>query len=167
MIVVADTTPLISLMKIKKLGLLEKLFGHVQIPEAVYQELVINSFFEQEIQEIKTCNYIHVVKVSEKRAVEILRRATGLDAGESEAIVLMDEQEGNLLLMDEIKGRNIAKQMGMRIMGTIGILLIASEKQIISYNEIVQSVEILRDSGRHIKKDLYEALLEAAKKFQE
>ncbi|MDE7477525.1 MAG: DUF3368 domain-containing protein, partial [Lachnospiraceae bacterium] len=156
MIVIADTTPLISLMKIEKLELLNKIFGRVYIPEAVYQELTTNSSFESEARQIKKCGYIQVVSVSNRKAVKILRRATGLDLGESEAIVLTDEQQGNLLLMDEVKGRSVAKQMGIRIMGTIGILMIALEKQEIDYAEIVRSIEILRKSGRHIKNELYE-----------
>lgn len=48
MIVVSDTTPLISLMKIGRLGLIEQLFGEVQIPGAVYAELISNSEFKKE-----------------------------------------------------------------------------------------------------------------------
>lgn len=39
MIVVSDTTPLISLLKINRLELLERLFGDVMIPKAVFDEL--------------------------------------------------------------------------------------------------------------------------------
>ena len=42
MIVVSDTTPLISLLKINQLDLLEKLFGEVLIPEAVFNELTVD-----------------------------------------------------------------------------------------------------------------------------
>ena len=42
MIVISDTTPIISLIKIDKLFLLQKLFGKVIIPQAVYDELVSN-----------------------------------------------------------------------------------------------------------------------------
>lgn len=42
MIVVSDTTPLISLLKIGRLDLLEKLFGNVLIPQAVYEELTVS-----------------------------------------------------------------------------------------------------------------------------
>ena len=45
MIVVSDTTPLISLIKIERLGLAEQLFGEVQIPDAVYMELITNPQF--------------------------------------------------------------------------------------------------------------------------
>lgn len=39
MIVISDTTPLISLLKIDRLNLLEKMFGTVQIPKGVLQNL--------------------------------------------------------------------------------------------------------------------------------
>ena len=45
MIVVSDTTPLISLIKIGRLELVEQLFGEVQIPNAVYIELISNPQF--------------------------------------------------------------------------------------------------------------------------
>ena len=59
MIVVSDTTPLISLLKIDRIGLLEKLFGQVLIQQAVFD-------------------------------------------------VLTDEQNADVLLMDEAKGRAIS-----------------------------------------------------------
>ena len=48
MIVVSDTTPLISLLKIERIGLLEKLFGQVLIPQAVFNELTADERFRSE-----------------------------------------------------------------------------------------------------------------------
>ena len=45
MIVVSDTTPLISLLKINRIDLLEKLFGDVLIPQAVFDELTADEVF--------------------------------------------------------------------------------------------------------------------------
>ena len=49
MIVVSDTTPLISLLKIERLDLLKKLFENVLIPQAVYEEHELTS------DEVKEC----------------------------------------------------------------------------------------------------------------
>ena len=41
MIIVSDTTPIISLVKINQLDLLEKLFKKVKVPVAIYIEKVL------------------------------------------------------------------------------------------------------------------------------
>ena len=46
MIVVSDTTPLISLLKINRINLLKKLFGEVMIPRAVFDELTVDERFQ-------------------------------------------------------------------------------------------------------------------------
>lgn len=128
MIVVSDTTPLISLLKINRTDLLEKLFGDVLIPQAVFDGLTVDERFQLEADQIRQKEFIVVKPVNNPESVSILKRATGLDQGESEAIVLTDELKADLLLMDEAKGRNVSAQMGLRIMGTIGILMAAYGK---------------------------------------
>ena len=54
MIVVSDTTPLISLLKIERLDLLKKLFENVLIPQAVYEEHELTS------DEVKAVSYTHL-----------------------------------------------------------------------------------------------------------
>ena len=103
MIVVSDTTPLISLLKIDRVQLLEKLFGQVLIPQAVFHELIVDERFKLEADRIKQMNFITVMPVNNPESASILKRATGLDQGESEAIVLTDELNADILLMDEAK----------------------------------------------------------------
>ena len=73
MIVVSDTTPLISLMKIGKLDLVANLFGEIQVPEAVYYELVSNTKFPAESKMIRESPFIKKVSVADIKAVELLR----------------------------------------------------------------------------------------------
>lgn len=160
MIVVSDTTPLISLMKIGKLDLVNQLFGQVQIPNAVYEELVSNTRFPDESRQIRECSFIKRVDVADIQSVKLLRRSAGLDAGESEAIVLSDSLSASLLLMDEAKGRQVAMQMGIRIMGTIGMLLVAYKEELLSEEEILNCIETLKTTGRHISEKLYKQLIE-------
>lgn len=53
MIVISDTTPLISLLKINRIDLLEKPFGDVLIPQAVFEELTIDERFRLEADQIR------------------------------------------------------------------------------------------------------------------
>ena len=107
MIVVSDTTPLISLLKINRIDLLEKLFGDVLIPQAVFDELTVNERFRLEADEIRQKKFIVVKPVNNPESASILKRAAGLDQGESEANVLSDEIKANLVLKDEAKGRKV------------------------------------------------------------
>ena len=86
MIVVSDTTPLISLLKINRINLLERLFGEVMIPQAVFNELTVDDRFLLEAEQIRQQKFIVVKPINNPESVSILKRATGLDQGESEAI---------------------------------------------------------------------------------
>ena len=96
MIVVSDTTPLISLLKIDHIDLLQKLFGQVLIPQAVFDELTADERFKLEADQIRRKQFIKVKAVKNPESSSILKRATGLDQGESEAIILTDEQNADV-----------------------------------------------------------------------
>ena len=114
MIIISDTTPIISLLKANQLELLQKLYKTVLVPRAVYRELTENTVYIKEAEIIKNVDFLSVVSIENMKSVEVLRSVTGLDEGESEALIMYDEQKADLLLMDEHKGRNVAKQLKVR-----------------------------------------------------
>lgn len=63
------------------------MFGEVQLPEAVYTELTSNSKFEKEAIIIANSDFIRRVNIEDRKSVSLFKRATGLDIGESEAIL--------------------------------------------------------------------------------
>lgn len=165
MIVISDTTPIISMMKAGQLELLEKLFGAVYIPSAVYRELTENKAFSEELKMVKESEFLYVGEVVNEKYVTILRNFTGLDAGESEAIVLADEMCSDVLLMDEHKGRQVARKMGITITGTIGILTYAFDEGLLTQEDVEECIERLKESGIRISEKLYQRLWEHLGKF--
>lgn len=143
MIVISDTTPILSLLKAGRLQLLEKMYRTVVVPEAVYDELTGNSDYEEERKEIEKCPFISVEKVHNVESVRILRDVTGLDAGESESLILYGEKKADLLLIDERKGRNVAKKMSVELIGTAGILMLAFDEGLPGPEEIRDTLKVL------------------------
>ena len=124
-----------------------------------FAELIENPKYAAETEIVKKSDFIKVVDNIDERYVSLLRRSAGLDLGESEAIYLSDNGKADLLLMDEIRGREVATRMGIKVMGTIGVLGLAYEDSLVSKQEIKNAIAILRDSGRHISEKLYAQLL--------
>ena len=154
MIVVSDTTPLISLMKASRLDVLQSLFQVILIPKAVYEELTNNQNYPEEIEQIKNCAFLQIVSVNERNAVDELRRSTGLDLGESEAIIYAEDNKADILLMDEAKGRKVASDRGLRIMGTVGVLLAAFSDGILAAEDVSIALNKLKQEGSRISDDL-------------
>lgn len=165
MLIISDTTPIISLMKVGQLDLLKNMFGSVVIPKAVYDELTVNINFEKEINSFNKCTFVKVETVENESYVNILRNDTGLDAGESEAIVMVKEKQADLLLMDERKGRQVAKKMGIRITGTIGILLQAFDESFLTKEDVEQCLMLLKKSNIRISENLCNKVYEHIEKI--
>lgn len=159
MVIISDTTPLISLLKINRLELLEKMYKSVIIPQAVYDELTINNRFTDEAETIRNCSFLEICQVTDSNSVKLLQETTGLDLGESEAIVLSENMNANLLLMDEIRGRAVAKAHGLSVIGVVGILSTAYKLHLLNTKDIQDCIEKLKQNRRHIGENLLTALL--------
>jgi len=121
--VVSNSTPLIALAKINRLDLLKEYFGEIFIPEEVYDEVVRRGEGMPGAVEVARSEWIKEKNVQNRFAVESL--SLTLDKGEAEAIVLSKEKDA-LLLIDDGDGRRTAELLGLKITGTVGIILLAS-----------------------------------------
>ncbi|MEH2942384.1 DUF3368 domain-containing protein [Lachnospiraceae bacterium KK002] len=101
---------------------------------------------------------MYVEKVNNEKSVTILRNFTGLDTGESEAIILADEKHSDVLLMDEHKGRQVARKMGITTTGTIGILTQAFDEGMLTKEDVEKCIERLKENGIRISEKLYQKL---------
>lgn len=160
MIVISDTTPLISLIKIESLDILEKMYKEIIIPKAVYDELIINIDYQSEIDIIRKCTFLQIKIVEENLSVSLLQKQLKLDLGESEAIVLANNIDADLIIIDERKARRIAKDIGLNVTGTLGILVDAKQRGLVK--ELKPLLDKLIKNEIRISKILYQDILELA-----
>lgn len=159
MIVVSNTTPLIGLASIGRLELLRTLFGEVYIPQAVHDETVTHGRDEGVAkQTVASAEWIHVLKVQDRLAVDVL--LDEMDLGEVETIILAMEIKAEWVLMDERKGRRKLSQLNIPKIGTLGILLRSKELSLIPV--LKPEIEKLQRSGFGIAPTLVDDLLRQA-----
>ena len=156
MVIVADSSPLISFAILNKLEILNKIFDDILIPESIFIEISINDKpYSNELNEFAKNR---TKKVKNKLAVQLLRK--DLDLGESEAIVLAKENKIQDILIDEYKGRKIARETGLHPIGTIGVLLQAKKQKILK--EVKCELDKLIINHIRISKDLYATAIKLA-----
>ncbi len=159
MIVVADASPIIFLAKIRRLDLIHKLLGEdVRIPRAVSRELVVSGVdpVEKEV----------LGRFLGKSRVESVRKprrfATAMSAADNAALTLAIRSKADFLLCDERVTRSMAEIEGIRPLGTLGILLRATRKKIITRKEARRLVDLLVSAhSLRIGVEVYQAVLKA------
>lgn len=105
--IVSNTTPIISLLKLNRLELLQKLYEQINIPTAVYEEIEAGKT-KGYYKDLSKIAWINITDIQDKQAVKYF---LDLDAGEAEAIVLATEIKADLILLDEKLGRFHAKHL--------------------------------------------------------
>jgi predicted nucleic acid-binding protein len=70
-----------------------------------------------------------------------LPRVCGLDEGETAAIALAESLHADLLLIDERDGFRVAKERGLRVTGTLGLLDRAAERGLVDFAQAIHLLE--------------------------
>jgi predicted nucleic acid-binding protein len=159
MIVVSNTSPIINLAAIGQLDLLRHLYGTIIIPQAVYHEIAVSGAGQPGASEIQTSPWFERQHV--RGTILLKRLEQHLDAGEAEAIAMTIEMRANLLLIDERRGRLIARQHGLVVMGLLGTLLAAKQH---GYLMAMRPVlyDLMTKAGFWIDPDLFNQILTIA-----
>lgn len=145
--IISDTSCLILLDKIGELQVLNKLFGNIIITAEIAKEfdLPLPDWFEVRSPENKT--YQKILEAS-------------LDKGEASAIAFAIEQVDCLLIMDDLKGRKYAEQLGLKITGTLGVLVDAKVSGIIK--SVKPVLEKIRTTNFRLTEELEKRTLQSA-----
>lgn len=137
---ITNASPLIVLAKIEQLNILSALFDKIIIPEEVYKEAVIDGLARGYPDALALRRFLHQVRW-EIRPVDSTKfdedlRDVQLDRGEKAAIYLASQKPASLLLIDEKHARDFASARGCPVIGTLGILVNAFYKELISFSTL-------------------------------
>ena len=156
MVIVSDSSPLISLSIISKLDLLVEIFKDYIIPEEVYNEVTIGNkpFASILAKQLKN----HVKKIKNITAMQVL--TMDIDPGEAAAIILALENNIKLILIDDARARKVATHNNLTPIGTLGLLIKAKEKKLIK--EVKGYLDQLISNNIHIGDSLYKDVLDIA-----
>lgn len=140
---IIDTSVLIALERINILDVLCSIYSHIILPEAVVSEFGTPSLDCYSSEKVKS------------PMVRLLVSDLNLGRGEAESIALASEI-GLRLVLDDLKARKVAENLGLKVTGTIGILLKAESLALI--DSAYDKAKELRDKGFYISDQLLDDL---------
>jgi uncharacterized protein len=153
--IISNTGPLIALDRIDGLKLLPGLYTRILIPEAVAQELLAGRNDTQRLETSLRNGPMEVVPLA-NRPDPLLQAI--LDEGEASVIQLAKERGIDKVLIDERKGRKVARDIyGLKTIGTVRILLDA--KHVGLLKSIKEPLSEMLEQGYRLHKNIIEAAL--------
>ena len=130
MAAIADTSSIILLAKIGRLALLRDLYEQVHVPPGVVVELRAKP--DAASQEVERLLGSPGCVRAPQNTLLVQALSADLGIGEAEAIALAAEIPDTLLIMDDGEGRRVARGVGLRVTGLLGILIEAKARGLIS-----------------------------------
>lgn len=151
MMIVSDSSPLITLAKMGRLWLLREVYGKVAAGPKVWAEVIeggrqVGAMEVRLVQAGLEQGWLWEVRPNpvERRLTRHLLGGTQLHEGEAEAIAVAHCRKW-MAVLDDKEARTVAEAMGVEYLGTAGVLLEAFMKTVLNYEGLAEAV---RELGR-------------------
>lgn len=166
---VSNTGPPIHLAKINRLSLLPKLYEAVTIPEEVASEAIVRGKEKGapdalEIEAAMRERWLKVEKVRAEREFLQAAEAAGLEAAEAKVVSLARAREA-VALIDEDVARIYARTLGVKVQGTLGLLLEAATRRLLTPEEAMQDLDRLSEL-MYLSADVYMPMRKALEELR-
>ncbi len=147
--IIGDSSALVAMATMDRLNLLEKIFGKIYVPQAVYDEITIS----YKAQSVKLKEFLADKVVS----VELDISKMGLGQGELEAIALYKNMDADFLLIDDRRAKRFAKLNSVNVIGSLGVMILVKDGGFVE--SIRDDLEKLVESSLFISQSLVDRVL--------
>jgi predicted nucleic acid-binding protein len=144
---ISDSSPLILYSAAGRLNLLQAVYREIVVPPAVWREVVVEGAGRAGAHEIEAARWIVRSELPVPRDQRLSLQP--LDPGEAEAIALAFSAPRTVpVLPNDLRAREVAEGIGLRVTGSVGVLLLAKRVGIIPL--VRPLLDELRRAGLYI-----------------
>jgi predicted nucleic acid-binding protein len=157
-IVVSNSSPLISLAKIGAFDLFQKLYGELVVSAEVFAEVVVAGAGLAGAADVSKCSWIKVQEIRHPEAPEEIRsRLVTLGIGELSAILLAREIGAYLILLDDLGARKLARKQAIKVQGGVAVLEACYRRGHVA--DLRHAYERMLHAGVYLDRDLLNRIL--------
>lgn len=158
--VVSDTSPILYLLLIDQIDLLPRLYQTITIPEVVQIEMqakgaptALQSWITHPPDWLEITPHLEADYTQQPQLPQLRR----LQAGEQAAIALALSLQADLLIVDDLDARRTAQDLGLSIVGMLGILGEAAKRDWIDFPNVLN--RLLQETNFRLSPQLARDLL--------
>ncbi|MCX7838245.1 MAG: DUF3368 domain-containing protein [Anaerolineae bacterium] len=155
---VSNTTLLLYLGRIGYADLLADLFAPVYLPEQVALELETGRLLRPDTLNPRMLKWVSIVAVPEEEIARLPPNRLGI--GEQSVIAYALAHEKLMVGLDDARARQFAEEAGLRVIGTIGVLLLAKRTGLIA--AVQPLLDAVQAQGFRVSSELYRTALQLA-----
>lgn len=152
-----DTSPLLYFYRMDQLTLFRRQFDRVLVPEAVVAELARGRTQGFCVPDLTDYPWIEIQQIELRSVSEAV---DSLGAGEREVILLALDSRVDWVILDDLNARHQAEICGLQVIGTVGLLASAKQKNMIT--SVAPFLNVLESAGMWLSEDLKRRVLELA-----
>lgn len=153
--IVCDTTVLLYPSRIGLLDLLPASFAPVYVPEQVVLELDMGRLLRRDTLNPRNLAWASRVSVSQAMIDDLPANRLGM--GERAVIAYVHAHHSTIAGLDDRQARQLAESMGLKVVGTLGILLRAKQADLIP--AVQPPLDAAIRQGFRLTSDLYQDVL--------
>lgn len=154
--VAVNASPLIALFQSGQSELLPQLFDDIIVPESVWREVAETKHDDVAATGLRSATWAKKTSVSISPRIE----PWNLGAGESAVLSVALVETDCRALVDDRAARRCAKTIGVRTLGTGGLLVLAKRRGLVT--SVAGAIRKLSDAGLWLSDDLIALLLRQA-----